>query len=159
MVFFLSRVTNLQTGGAAAEIRRRESADSYSGAHPTSTSQSDPTAGPEHPSVSPTATRYTVDWSAPLEQILRDAAGFLALYPLFLLVVLPDLPVLPVDGVIGMNWGDAEGRKAAVARRQLRLCSEMLKVFSQSNPVTPESLCRALATDDERQSTEHYTEF
>eukprot|EP01041_Mallomonas_annulata_P001392 gene1392-2678_t len=109
--------------------------------------------------ASATTADGAVDWSIVLEQILRDAAGFMGVYPLFLRIAMPEVNIMSLEGVPGMDFGDKEGWADSVARRQLYLVSECLELFSKPSPITIDDLCSVLLTDDKRLLTEHKTEF
>ena len=64
-----------------------------------------------------------------LDEIFVDALGFLGLYPLFLSVAFPDKPMLSLDEVYGMNWGDRDGRFLSIRRRHLLSISDALSQF------------------------------
>lgn len=117
-----------------------------------------------------------------LDEIIVDALGFLGLYPLFLCVALPHIPMLPLEGVYGLNWGDCTGKLLSIRRRHLLSSVDALNQFhhlhtdrkkhSQTRSssgssvsdadrlaLSSKAILRVFNADEERFLVDHPTEF
>lgn len=135
------------------------------------------TTGSASSSDKPGVTRTVDDL---LHEVFVDALGFFGLYPLFLCVALPNLPMLPLDGVDGLNWGDSDGRLLSVRRRHIQSSVDALTKFldlhssrnvpsggsesvkltgSERLAVSSKAILNVFSADEDRFFIDHPTEF
>ena len=95
--------------------------------------------------------------------ILRDAIGFAGLFTFMHGCAIHDSEMLPLRGFREFNFGDREGWKRAVRKRQLRMSIQMLLKYNEAvkedSTLTFDHFNHILESDDRHLTTEHFTEF